>query len=211
VYEIIRDDALLVIDVQIDFCPEGALAVPRGDEVVPVINRVMDRFDTVVATQDWHPPDHVSFASNHAGRNPFDIVQLEKNEQVLWPDHCIRGSPGAALHPDLDQQGLHLILRKGLRPELDSYSAFFENDRLTSTGLGGLLHELGVTRVFLCGLAADVCVYFSAMDALRYGYSTFVLEDGIRGVDVPVGNIGRTREEMERAGACFIGSEELQG
>jgi nicotinamidase/pyrazinamidase len=210
-YDIKPNDALLVVDVQVDFCPGGALPVPGGDEVVPVVNRIVGLFNHTVATQDWHPPEHVSFASSHAGRRPFDTIRMGKIEQMLWPEHCVRGSPGAALHPALETRGVGLILRKGMGPRLDSYSAFFENDRTTPTGLGGYLREHGIHRVFLCGLAADVCVFHSCMDALRLGFSTFVVEDGIRGVDVPAGTVASTREEMERAGAHFVMSDGLRG
>jgi len=205
-YTDLKEECLLVVDVQNDFCPGGALPVPEGHLIVPVINRIMGRFGTVAATQDWHPPDHVSFASNHPGKQPFDMVQVDGIEQVLWPDHCVQGTSGAALHPDLDRRGLHLILRKGMHSNLDSYSAFFENDQRTPTGLNGYLREHGVRRVFLCGLAADVCVYYSALDAVRLGFDAMVIEDAVRGVDVPPGNVNRTRKEMEKAGITFLGS-----
>lgn len=201
--------SLLIIDVQNDFCPGGALPVPGGDEIVPVINSLMERFTHVVATQDWHPPGHVSFASSHGGKDPFDTVLVNGIEQVLWPDHCVQGSSGAALHPELDQRGLHLILRKGTERNLDSYSAFFENDRKTLTGLASYLREVGMSAVWLCGLAADVCVFYSAMDAVRLGFHTTVIEDGVRGVDVPAGNVERTRCSMEEAGIRFTQSDNI--
>ena len=205
----LKETCLLVVDMQNDFCPGGALPVPEGHLIVPVINRLTGRFGNVAATQDWHPPGHVSFASRHPGKQPFDVVQADGIEQVLWPDHCVQGTSGAALHPDLALRGLHLILRKGMRTNLDSYSAFFENDRRTPTGLSGYLREHGVHRVFLCGLAADVCVYYSAMDAVRLGFDATVIEDAVRGVDVPAGNVDRTRSDMEKAGITFLRSSDM--
>ena len=201
--------SLLIVDVQKDFCPGGALPVPRGDEVVPVINALMKEFGSVVATQDWHPPGHVSFASTHAGKKPFETVRVKGIEQVLWPDHCVQGSSGAAFHPDLDESRLHLIFRKGLRPDLDSYSAFFENDRRTPTGLASYLREINVDTLCVCGLAADVCVFYSAMDAVRLGFETQVIEDAVRGVDVPAGNVSRTRDKMKGAGIRLLRSEDM--
>ena len=192
--------ALLVIDVQNDFCPGGALAVSDGDAVVAAANALMPRFDVVVATRDWHPPDHCSFASRHPGAALYDTVQMGDVAQTLWPDHCVQGSAGAALHPELDQRGIHLILHKGARRDLDSYSAFFENDRRTSTGLAGYLRELEVRQVTLCGLATDYCVRYSALDAARLGFETRVIGDACRGVDVPDGNIARALEQMRAAG-----------
>jgi nicotinamidase/pyrazinamidase len=203
--------SLLIIDVQNDFCPGGTLPVLEGDEVVPIINTLMEHFGSVVATQDWHPPGHISFASTHAGKKPFETVRVKGIEQVLWPDHCIQGSPGAALHPDLDGSGPHLILRKGIRQDLDSYSAFFENDRKTTTGLASYLREIGVDRLWMCGLAADVCVFYSAMDAIRLGFETVIIEDAVRGVDVPAGNVSRTRDKMKGAGIRFAWSEVITG
>ncbi len=204
-----EEASLLIIDIQRDFCPGGALPVPGGDEVIRVVNRLMNEFGSVVATQDWHVPGHISFASTHAEKNPFDTVMVNGIEQVLWPDHCVQGSKGAAFHPDLDVERLHLILRKGLRPYLDSYSAFFENDRKTPTGLSSYLREIGVSSLWLCGLAADVCVFYSAMDAVRLGFETFVIEDAVRGVDVPPGNVSRTRDEMKTAGVGFMRSTDM--
>ena len=192
--------ALLVIDVQNDFCPGGALAVPDGDAVVAAANALMARFDVVVATRDWHPPGHCSFASRHAGAALYDTVEVGDVEQTLWPDHCVQGSDGAALHPGLDQRGVGLILHKGARRDLDSYSAFFENDRRTTTGLAGYLRELAVRQVALCGLATDYCVRYSALDAARLGFEVQVIGDACRGVDVPDGNIARALEQMRSAG-----------
>lgn len=176
-------DALLVIDVQPDFMPGGALAVPDGDAVVPVINRLLERMPHAIATQDWHPPGHASFASTHTGRRPFETIELAYGAQTLWPDHCIQGSAGAALHPDLDLRRVELILRKGFRPGIDSYSAFRENDRATLTGLESYLRERGITRVFLAGLARDYCVQYTAEDALEQGFDVVLLEDACRAID----------------------------
>ena len=176
-------DALLVIDVQPDFMPGGALAVPDGDAVVPVINRLLERMPHAIATQDWHPPGHASFASTHTGRRPFETIELAYGAQTLWPDHCIQGSAGAALHPDLDLRRVELILRKGFRLGIDSYSAFRENDRATLTGLQSYLRERGITRVFLAGLARDYCVQYTAEDALEQGFDVLILEDACRAID----------------------------
>ena len=201
--------ALLLIDVQNDFCPGGSLAVDRGDEIVPVINRISPAFTRVVATQDWHPPTHVSFASNHAGRKPLESVDVGGAPQVLWPDHCVQGSRGAELHPGLDTRGVGLILRKGARPSLDSYSAFFENDRTTSTGLSHWLRGLGVGEVFLCGLATDYCVFASAMDARGLGFAVTLVQDACRGVDFPAGSVRRALTDMQTAGVRVIQSAEV--
>jgi nicotinamidase/pyrazinamidase len=178
------DTALVVIDVQNDFCPGGALAVPAGDAVVPVINSVMSRFSHVVLTQDWHPAGHLSFASSHPGRQPFETVTVNYGPQVLWPDHCVQGTPGANFHPGLDTSKAAVIIRKGRNPEVDSYSAFYENDRRTATGLEGYLKGLGIRRLFLCGLATDFCVLYSALDARAAGFACTVVEDACRGIDL---------------------------
>ncbi len=175
-------DALLVIDVQIDFCPGGGLAVPGGDAVVPVINRLAGRFRHAILTQDWHPPDHRSFASAHRGKKPFETVALPYGPQVLWPDHCVQGTRGAEFHPGLGVPHAELILRKGFRAEVDSYSAFFENDRTTPTGLTGYLHERGFRRLFFAGLALDYCVRYSAEDAIKGGFAATVVIDACRGI-----------------------------
>jgi nicotinamidase/pyrazinamidase len=175
--------ALLVIDVQRDFCTGGALAVPDGDAVVPVINALARHYTTVVITQDWHPAHHISFASEHAGRAPFDMITLDYGQQVLWPDHCIMGSAGAALHPGLDIPHANLIIRKGSNRAIDSYSAFLEADRVTRTGLDGYLSSRGITSVDLCGLATDYCVAWSAQDARRIGLAVGVIEPACRAID----------------------------
>jgi len=186
-------DVFLVVDVQPDFMPGGALAVPRGDEVLPVVNALLGRFRHAVATQDWHPADHASFASQHAGKAPFEVVELGYGEQVLWPDHCVRGTPGAALHPALDTARIDLVLRKGFRRGIDSYSAFRENDRRTTTGLDGYLRERGFRRVFVAGLARGYCTDFSAEDAAELGYAVFLVEDGCRGITPEATEAGTLR------------------
>ena len=192
-------EALLVVDMQNDFCTGGALAVPGGEAVVPGINRLWDGYACKVLTQDWHPPGHASFASSHEGKQPFDTGRLDYGEQVLWPDHCVQGTPGAAFHADLRTDGADLVLRKGFRPGIDSYSAFFENDRETPTGLAGYLRERGVGRVVLTGLATDFCVGFSALDALTAGFETVVLEDLCRGIDMD-GSLSRMLDDIRAAG-----------
>jgi nicotinamidase-related amidase len=192
-------DALLVIDVQNDFCPGGALAVPEGDRVVPIINRLTPGFGLVVLTQDWHPAGHASFASSHPGRRPLEEIELPYGRQVLWPDHCVPGTLGADLHPDLDTRSAALILRKGTDPSVDSYSAFFENDHATATGLAGYLRGRGVTRVVLAGLATDFCVLYSALDAAALGFDVVVVEDAVRGIDVH-GSVARAWASMADAG-----------
>ena len=202
--------ALLVIDVQNDFCPGGSLAVPEGDRVVPVINRLAPRFTKVVATQDWHPPGHVSFASSHPGVKPFQSVQLPgAGRQMVWPEHCLAGSRGAELHPGLEAAPLSLIVRKGTRVELDSYSAFFENDRRTPTGLGACLRELGCEELYLAGLATDVCVYYSALDALRLGFAVRLVEDACQGIDLPAGSLPERLRELRGAGVGILDSSEV--
>jgi nicotinamidase/pyrazinamidase len=181
-------DALIVVDVQNDFCEGGRLAVPGGSEVVGPINALLRRrgaeaFGTVVLTQDWHPAEHKSFASRHPGGKPFDLIQMPYGDQVLWPDHCVQGTPGAQFHPDLHTQSATLIIRKGMNPEIDSYSAFRENDRKTVTGLPGYLRDRGVKRVLLVGLALDYCVRYSAVDAKLFGFEAIVIADACRAID----------------------------
>ncbi len=195
------NDVLIVIDVQNDFCPGGALAVPRGDEVVPIVNRLAARFRNVVLTQDWHPRGHFSFASSHSGKKPYETIAAPYAPQVLWPDHCVQGTPGAAFHPALQIPHAALPLRKGMDRTIDSYSAFYENDRKTPTGLNGYLRERGLTRVFLAGLAFDFCVRYSAEDASREGFAVFVIEDACRGIDVD-GSVAATRASLAALGVC---------
>ena len=202
-------DAFLVIDVQSDFCPGGALAVAGGDAVIAPILRSMQWFEHIILTQDWHSPHHHSFASAHPGKHPFDQIELSYGPQTLWPDHCIQGTPGAAFHPDLQLTRAELILRKGFRPEIDSYSAFFENDRTTPTGLGGYLRERGFTRVFLAGLAYDYCVAFSALDARRLGFSAVILRDACRAIDLR-GSVAQMEKQFAIAGVDLIESSELR-
>jgi nicotinamidase/pyrazinamidase len=197
--QIRNDDLLLIIDVQNDFCPGGALAVADGDAVVPVINRLAERFDHVVLTQDWHPPHHSSFATAHPGSAPFETITMPYGQQTLWPDHCVQGTPGAAFHPQLATERAELVIRKGFRPDIDSYSAFYENDRRTSTGLAGYLRERGLRRVFLAGLATDFCVHYSAVDARRLGFDTVVIEAGCRAIDLG-GSLDAARAAMAEAG-----------
>jgi len=191
-----ESDVLLVIDVQNDFCPGGALEVPRGDEVVPIVNRLARLFPHVVLTQDWHPPDHLSFASAHPGRRPYDIATARYGPQVLWPDHCVQGTTGADFHKALSIPHAGLVLRKGIRRTIDSYSAFYENDRKTPTGLVGYLRERNISRIFLAGLAFDFCVRYSAEDAVRAGFSVVVIEDACRGIDIE-GSVAATRRSFE--------------
>jgi nicotinamidase/pyrazinamidase len=203
-------DLLLVVDVQNDFCPGGSLAVADGDQVVPVINRLLPRFRHVVLTQDWHPADHASFASRHSGKAPYEAVQMPYGEQTLWPDHCVQGSDGAAFHPDLETDRASAVIRKGMNPRLDSYSAFTENDRSTPTGLGGLLRALDIQRVFLAGLAFDFCVGWSATDARAHGFEAIVLEDATRPVDLP-GTVAAARTAMHDAGVVVTTSRDIAG
>lgn len=191
--------ALIVIDVQNDFCPGGALAVPEGDLIVPGINRLMEEAETVVLTQDWHPSDHSSFASQHDGAAPFSLTQMSYGPQVLWPDHCVQGTDGAAFHADLAVDRAQMILRKGFRRGIDSYSAFFENDHVTPTGLEGYLRTRGVTRVLMVGLATDFCVNFSAVDAARLGFEVEVRLDLCRAIDLD-GSLAAALEGMRAAG-----------
>ena len=193
--------ALIVIDVQNDFCPGGALAVAGGDEIVAPINALMDQFSVVVLTQDWHPKDHSSFASSHAGAAPFSTVQMPYGEQTLWPDHCVQGTEGAAFHPAL-RTDADLILRKGMNPAIDSYSAFFENDRTTPTGLDGYLRTRGITSLTLAGLATDFCVAYSAIDAARLGFAVTVRTDLCRAIDLG-GSLAAMTTQMLEAGVAI--------
>jgi nicotinamidase/pyrazinamidase len=193
------DDVLIIVDVQNDFCPGGALAVPQGDEVVPIINSLAARFRNVVLTQDWHPRGHTSFASSHPGKRPFETIEAPYGPQVLWPDHCVQATPGAEFHRSLHAPHAVLIVRKGFDRAIDSYSAFYENDRSTPTGLVGYLRERGLTRVFLAGLAFDFCVRYSAEDARREGFDAFVVEDACRAIDM-AGSVAATRSSLSALG-----------
>ncbi|UWQ58211.1 bifunctional nicotinamidase/pyrazinamidase [Leisingera caerulea] len=193
--------ALIVVDVQNDFCPGGALAVPGGDEVVAPINAMMDRFDAVILTQDWHPAGHSSFASAHPGKSPFETVEMPYGTQVLWPDHCVQGTEGAAFHKDLRTDG-DLIIRKGFRPAIDSYSGFYENDKATPTGLEGYLRSRGITRLTLAGLATDFCVAFTALDAARLGFEVTVDLAACRAIDLD-GSLQAALDQMKEAGIAL--------
>ena len=193
------NDLLLIIDVQNDFCPGGALAVADGDAVVPVINRLAERFDHVVLTQDWHPAGHSSFATSHPGSAVFEAIDMPYGRQTLWPDHCVQGTSGAAFHPQLKTDLAELVIRKGFRPTIDSYSAFYENDRRTPTGLAGYLRERGLQRIFLAGLATDFCVRYSAVDARQLGFTTLLIEAGCRAIDL-AGSLEAAWAEMNAAG-----------
>ena len=201
-------DVLLVVDVQKDFCPDGRLAVPRGDEVVPIVNRLAAKFTNVVLTQDWHPPGHLSFASSHPGRQPFETIEVAYGQQVLWPDHCVQDTPGAQFRDDLSIPHAALVIRKGIRRAIDSYSAFYENDRATPTGLAGYLRERGFLRVFLAGLAFDFCVRYSAEDARREGFEAIVIEDACRGIDVG-GSVAATHRRLAELNVRCVASEEV--
>jgi nicotinamidase/pyrazinamidase len=206
-------DVLLVIDLQNDFCPAvngtgGALAVAGGDEIVPVVNSLARRFAHVVLTQDWHPPAHISFASAHPGAQPYQTIAAPYGSQALWPDHCVQNTPGAAFHPALSIPHTELILRKGFRREIDSYSAFLENDHFTPTGLAGYLRERGLKRLFLCGLAYDFCVRFSAIDGTALDFECVVIEDATRAVNLP-GSVRATDQAFEEAGIQRIQAEDL--
>jgi nicotinamidase/pyrazinamidase len=205
-----ESDVLLAVDVQNDFCPGGALAVARGDEIVPLVNRLGERFPHVVLTQDWHPPGHRSFASAHPGRHPFETIEVDYGAQTLWPDHCVEGTPGAAFHSGLWLPRAELIVRKGFHPAIDSYSALYENDRKTPTGLAGYLRERGFKRLFLAGLATDFCVQYSALDARRAGFAVVVIEDACRGIDLD-GSLAAAYAAMAAAGVERITSAAITG
>jgi nicotinamidase/pyrazinamidase len=195
----VSETCLLVVDLQNDFMPGGALAVPRGDEVVTIVNRLTARFENVVLTQDWHPRRHASFASSHPGRKPFETIRLAYGSQVLWPDHCVQGTSGAAFHPDLNLTKAQLVIRKGHHAGIDSYSAFLEADRATTTGLAGYLKERGFGKLLVCGLATDFCVAWTALDARAAGFHTTVIEEACRAIDLD-GSLARAWKDMAAAG-----------
>lgn len=199
---------LLIIDVQNDFMPGGSLPVAEGDTIVPVINAMQPKFDLVVATQDWHPQDHISFVSNHEGKSVFEEIELHGKSQTLWPDHCVQGTKGAEFHPDLDTTQWEAIFRKGTDKAIDSYSGFYDNGYLKSTGLAGYLREKGVSQLYLCGLAADICVYFSTYDAFKEGFACFFVEDASQALDQEV--YKELRKEMEYLGIQMISSKDIQ-
>ena len=208
--QVTPQDVLVVIDVQNDFCAGGALAVAGGDEVIQVIHKIAPHFEHIILTQDWHPPGHHSFAGAHEGKCAYEQVRVSYGEQTLWPDHCVQGTPGAEFHPALHMPRAELILRKGFRPEIDSYSAFFENDRTTPTGLNAYLRERGLRRVFLAGLAYDYCVGFSALDARRLGFPAAIPRDACRAIDLN-GSVAAIVKEFDAAGVGLINSEEIVG
>lgn len=200
--------ALIVVDIQNDFCPGGALAVSDGDQVIPVINRLAPLFEVVVQTQDWHPAGHASFASSNPGQSPYDVIEMPYGSQILWPDHCIQNTEGAAFHQELNLPQSQMIIRKGFRREIDSYSAFYENDQSTATGLSGFLKNRGVTQLYLCGLATDFCVKWSALDGLKEGFEVSVIEDASAGIDLD-GSLALAWHEMEQAGVHRIKAGQL--
>jgi nicotinamidase/pyrazinamidase len=193
---------LLIIDMQNDFIPGGALQVPGGDKIVPVINRLQEKFDLVIATQDWHPENHMSFASNHQGKKPFDQIRWKDTDQVLWPDHCVQNTTGAEFHPRLDTRKVEAIFRKGMDPDIDSYSGFYDNQHEKNTGLTGYLRERNAGELFFCGLAADVCVQFSIWDALKEGFSATLIADATAAIDA--GEFERIKSELTEKGCRII-------
>jgi nicotinamidase/pyrazinamidase len=202
-------NALILVDLQYDFMPGGALAVAEGDRVLPIADRLMPMFDVVVATQDWHPAEHGSFASRHPGKRPGDVVELSGASQVLWPDHCVQGTHGAELHDELDQGEIDHVVLKGTDPEIDSYSGFHDNQRRRATGLADYLRQRGVTDVYIMGLATDYCVKFTALDAVSHGFTTYLIEDGSRGVNLNPGDVDKAIEEMNTAGVRVVTSDAL--
>ncbi|MCU0414388.1 MAG: bifunctional nicotinamidase/pyrazinamidase [Ignavibacteriaceae bacterium] len=199
--------ALVIVDVQNDFMPGGSLEVPHGDIIVPLINRLQKYFDLVVATQDWHPQNHKSFASNHSNKNPFDEINLHGIKQILWPDHCVQGSKGAEFHPDLGINKIETIFRKGMDPEIDSYSGFYDNDHQKSTGLSGYLKEKGISELYFCGLTSDICVYYTIKDSLKEGFSATLIEDASRPLNNDIFN--NIKNELANNGVRIIGSYEI--
>ena len=200
---------LLIVDIQNDFCPGGSLAVTGGDEIISVINSLSPLFPATVATKDWHPGGHVSFASSHKGKAVYDTVDVSGKTQVLWPDHCVRATAGSDFHPALDTKSLNMVIHKGTRINLDSYSAFYDNDHISSTGLDGYIKALNIETVYVCGLALDYCVYFSAMDSVKLGFETVLIQDASRAVNVPDGNREQALNKMKTAGIRLIESTEL--
>lgn len=200
--------ALLIIDIQNDFCEGGALEVPDGSTIVPTVNQLIKKFDAVIQTQDWHPPDHASFASSHDKKEPYDNIKLDYGPQVLWPDHCVQASEGADFHPDLNTTKSQVIIRKGFRSEIDSYSAFFENDHKTKTGLTGYLKTRGITDLYTVGLATDFCVKWSVLDGLKEGFNMHIIEDAVKGIDID-GSVNAAWDEMKSEGVTVVQSETL--
>lgn len=198
---------LIVIDAQNDFMPGGSLAVPEGDMIIPIINRIQDKFDLVVASQDWHPQNHISFASNHPGKAVFDEIEIHGQPQTLWPDHCVQDTEGALFHPELQTARWEAIFRKGTDPGIDSYSAFYDNGHKKSTGLTGYLKEKGATHIYFCGLAADICVYYSIYDAFKEGFTCFLIDDASKPIDLEA--YSKIKEELVSMGVQIITSEEI--
>ena len=203
-----EDTALVLIDIQNDFCPGGALAVDQGDEIVEISNKIQEQFKIKIITQDWHPSTHKSFASNHEGKEPLSTVEMFYGQQVLWPNHCIQGTEGSKFHSKLITDSADLIIRKGFRPEIDSYSAFFENDQKTPTGLDGYLKSRGVSKIYLCGLALDFCVYFSAIDGAELGYNVNVIQDACRAIDLD-GSLEKSLNDMKSKGVKLLSTSDL--
>lgn len=200
--------ALLIVDIQNDFCPGGALEVPNGDKIIPIVNKLIDRFDTIIQTQDWHPKGHLSFASSHSNKDEYDTVEMDYGTQVLWPDHCIQGSRGGEFHPDLNTQKIQVIIRKGFRKEIDSYSTFFENDKKTKTGLTGYLKTRGITELYTVGLATDFCVKWSILDGIDEGFTMHIIEDAVAGIDLD-GSLNQAWKEMKEKGVNITTSKSL--
>ncbi len=200
--------ALLIVDIQNDFCPGGALAVPNGDTVVPIVNKLIDRFDVVIQTQDWHPAGHSSFASSHEEKNPYETIEVYYGTQILWPDHCVQGTEGADFHPDLNTKKTQVIIRKGFRKAIDSYSTFFENDQKTTTGLTGYLKQRRITDLYIVGLATDFCVKWSVLDGIDEGFTMHVVEDAVQGIDLE-GSLDAAWIEMKEKGTKITTSDQL--
>jgi len=200
--------ALLIVDIQYDFCPGGALAVPDGDTIIPTVNQLIDHFDVIVQTQDWHPEGHSSFASSHEGKEPFDTVEMDYGTQVLWPDHCVQGSKGAEFHEDLNTLKSQVIIRKGFRRMIDSYSTFFENDQKTATGLTGYLKQRGITDLYTVGLATDFCVKWSILDGIDEGFNMHIVEDAVKGINLN-GSLDEAWDEMKKKGVRVTQSEDI--
>jgi nicotinamidase/pyrazinamidase len=202
-------NALILVDLQNDFCPGGALPVPEGDRVIEVVNRLQPHFDLVAATRDWHPADHGSFAANHPGRRPGEVIELDGLDQILWPVHCVQDTAGARFHPGLDRGRIARVFRKGTDPRIDSYSGFFDNGHRRATGLGDYLTGQGVTEVYVCGLATDYCVKFTALDAVGLGFGTRLIRDACRGVDLEPGDVDKAIAEMQGRGVRVVESGEI--
>lgn len=200
--------ALLIVDLQNDFCPGGALEVAEGDQIVPTVNKLVNVFDAVIQTQDWHPAGHSSFASSHEGKNPYDTIEVDYGEQVLWPDHCVQGSMGAEFHPELNTLKTQVVIRKGFRKAIDSYSTFFENDQKTTTGLTGYLKERGITDLYTVGLATDFCVKWSVLDGIDEGFNMHIVKDAVKGIDLN-GSLDQAWKEMKEKGVSVVTSDDL--